>query len=161
MSIIKPFNINTLDNVVPLDDSLRAVQNSSDIRDSELLILRDQVSYLELSLSNLTSEYKEFLEDNNLIDEDDITESVMPYPQVSPLYDPEEFSGANYVDRNSVLTKTPIFMPLSIAIGEASEILGQFGGKISWYQNEMKKKYALKKMLMKRIEDIESRENNR
>jgi len=160
MAQIRPVSINDKDNIVPLEENIRVIENSSYIRESEILILRDQVYVLEKSLEYLTLEYKEFLEDNDLIDESVDAASVIPHAQVSPFYEPEEFDGTNYVDRNTILVPNPTFMPLSIAMDEGNNILGQFGRKLEWYQNEIKKKYILKKQILKRIEDIESRENN-
>jgi hypothetical protein len=160
MAHIRQLDINSWDNISPLEENVRAIENSPHIRESEILILRSQVVSIEGSLNDLTLEYKEFLETNNLIDVGIDAESLIPYPQISPLYDPEEFDSSNYIKRDTILVDNPMFVPLSNAINEGDDLLGPFGRKIEWYQNEIRKKYIVKKIILKRIEDIESRENN-
>jgi hypothetical protein len=160
MALIRPVDINDQETIAPVEENALIVENSAHIRESEVLLLRNKVSVLETQLEALTIEYKELLEDNNLIDEGVEAESLMPYPQVDVFYDPEAFDGTNYVDRKTALVPNPAYMPITKELEEGDQILGQLGRKIEWYQNEMKKKYILKMQTLKRVEDIESRENS-
>lgn len=160
MAHVRLISVNSTDNNVPLEENKRILENTSYIRENEVEVLRHQVTLIENQLEELTLEYKEFLEDNDFVDSDIETDSVIYHGQFSELYEEESFSGTNYVNRKTVLIPNPTFMPLSVAIEEGNLLLGPLGRRIEWFQNEIMRKYILKVQIMKRIEDIESRENN-
>lgn len=158
MAQIKPVIVNDTDNIVPLEETVNIVSKSFFIRQSEVEILRTQVSLLELELKNLTEEYGTYLKFNDFIDDNVSPESLISYPQVSSAVDPEVVPISKSADYATILIPNPSFMPISIALEEADELLGPVEDKIRWYQNEINKKYILKEQIMLRVEMITSRE---
>jgi len=160
MASIRPLNVHGTDNTISLEESNRIVENTSQIREHEVILLQEQVFSLEGEMKKLKQEYVDFLETNNLIDEDIDAESVVPYSDLSDLGAPPNFNSYDYVDNSEVISPNPTYFPLSIALNEADELLGPLVKKLDWYQNEIKKKYMIRMIKLKRIEDIESRENS-
>ena len=160
MANIRPVDVVKKENIVPLEESLKIVESTSYIREEELIALRRKVSVLDRERKRLSSEYKRFLLDNNLVPDNVDIDSLVPYNQVSDFFEYPEHYGDNFVDQESVLVPNPTYSPLSVALQEIDELLGPLGKRITWYQNELYKKHSLYLQISKRIEDIESRENN-
>jgi len=145
-------------NIVTIEESVRVLERTSTIRESEKNRLRLQIENLEMQIRDLSQEYSDFLLINDFVDPEVDSKSFISHAPISEFYEEEALDATKYIDISNLLINNPMVPSLINAQTETDQMLGRVSSEIRWYQNEINKKTSLKKALMKRLFDIDFRE---
>jgi hypothetical protein len=157
---ILPRLVTGKDNSIIVEETIRCLSGTSTVREAEKDRLREQIEEIEQQMSDIVSEYSTFLVVHNLIEPGVDPMTVIQHAVISEFYDEPVADGATYVDNTQVLINNPSIPSQLILQNEADQMLGKLTSEILRYQNDINKKFSMKKSLLKRLYDLDYRENS-